>query len=211
VRLEFSPPVLRVELRSGCVEVEPQLPGLHNALNLTAALGVADALGLDTAAAASALSAFAGVGRRFERRGTSAGVEVVDDYAHLQGEILAAIKAARQVCNGRVHVAFQPHRYSRTEALWHTYAEALATADSVVITDIYPSGEPPREGITSDLVVKDLQEKCPALSVLRVNSIHGVPPALASVAESGDMCLLLSAGDLPSIAEEVLAALERKV
>ncbi|MFW2380818.1 MAG: Mur ligase family protein, partial [Acidimicrobiales bacterium] len=210
VHLRFSPPTSQVHIGSHVVGVTPRLPGLHNALNLTGALAVVDALGLDTAAAAASLSDFAGVGRRFERRGVGAGVEVVDDYAHLHGEILAAVRAAREVCDGRVHVAFQPHRYSRTEALWQTYAHALATADSVVITDIFPSGEAPRPGISSKLVFDDLRRIAPSLEVAHVGSIEEVAPALAAVAEAGDLCLLLSAGDLPAIAEQVLTELESR-
>jgi UDP-N-acetylmuramate--alanine ligase len=208
VRLDFTPPVSQVEIGSRIVNVAPQQPGVHNALNMTGALAVVDVLGLDTAAAAAALSEFKGVGRRFERRGSRAGVEVVDDYAHLHGEIQAAIRAARQVCTGRVHVAFQPHRYSRTEALWQTYADALATADSVVLTDVYSSGESPRPGITSDLIFDDLRRVAPSLPVTQVGAIDRVPAALAAVAASGDLCLLLSAGDLPTVAERVLEALE---
>ncbi len=208
VTLGFTPPVSQIALGSQVVGVEPQLPGVHNALNMTGALAVVHVLGFDTAAAAAALSEFKGVGRRFERRGSRSGVEVVDDYAHLHGEIQAAIRAARQVCEGRVHVAFQPHRYSRTEALWQTYADALVLADSVVLTDIYSSGEAPRPGITSDLIADDLRRVAPSLPVTQVGTIDRVPTALAAVAVRGDLCLLLSAGDLPTIAEDVLDALE---
>ena len=207
VGLHFDPPAATVRIDGFERRLEPRLPGLHNALNLTAALAVAAALDLDLESAAAALDRFEGVGRRFERRGVSGGVQVVDDYAHLRGEIVAAIAAAREVCDGRIHVAFQPHRYSRTEALWHTYADALLTADSVVLTDIYASGEDRRAGITSDLIFDDLVGRHPRTALVRVGTPDEVPAALAELAQSGDLCLLLSAGDLPSIAEPLLDAL----
>lgn len=185
-------------------------PGRHNALNATAALAVVHAMGGDVGRAAEALSSFGGVGRRFEVRGVGAGVTVVDDYAHLQGEIRAAICGARDIADGRVLLAFQPHRYSRTESLWPTYSSALATADVVVITDIYPAGEQPREGISADLVYDDLRRTSPDLDVVRVGPASEVPAALAARAASGDVCLLLSAGDLPDVAAEVLAAVESR-
>jgi UDP-N-acetylmuramate--alanine ligase len=185
-------------------------PGLHNALNATAALAVVHAMGGDVVRAAAALGSFGGVGRRFEIRGVVAGVTVVDDYAHLQGEIQAAICAARDIATGRVLVAFQPHRFSRTEALWPTYAAALSAADAVVITDIYTAGEPPRKGISADLVYDDLLASAPDLDVVRVGPPADVPAALAGRAAPGDVCLLLSAGDLPNVSADVLAAVRSR-
>ncbi len=207
VRLVFDPPQSALEFDGLQFVVDPQQPGRHNALNLTAAVAVVRALGGNVGAAVEALNSFEGVGRRFERRGEAGGVVVVDDYAHLHGEILAAIAAARQVCGNRVHVVFQPHRYSRTEALWQTYASALAEADSVVITDIYSSGETPRPGISADLVFDHLRTFAPSLNVLRVGGPADVPGAAARLADPGDLVLLLSAGDLPAVADEVLDAL----
>ena len=207
VQLLFDPPDSSVRVGESMHSVKPRQPGRHNALNLTAAIAVVDAFKGDVAAAVQALDSFEGVGRRFERRGSAGGVEVVDDYAHLQGEILAAITAARQVCDQKVHVVFQPHRFSRTEALWNTYATALATADTVVVTDIYSSGEAPRPGITADLVFDHLRELAPTLPVSRVGSPSEVPAEIARLAAAGDLCLLLSAGDLPAIADDVLEAL----
>lgn len=208
VQLLFDPPESSVRIGDSLHSVAPRQPGRHNALNLTAAIAVVHAFDGDVVAAVQALDSFTGVGRRFERRGNAGGVEVVDDYAHLQGEILAAITAARQVCKEKVHVVFQPHRYSRTEALWHTYASALAAADSVVITDIYSSGEAPRPGISADLVFDDLRRLAPNLEISRVGSPSEVPREVARLAAPGDLCLLLSAGDLPAVADDVLQALD---
>ncbi len=208
VRLEFSPPDSKLTIGTQTISCAPRSPGLHNALNFSAALSVAHALNLDVEAAGRALEAFAGVGRRFEVRGTANGIVVVDDYAHLHGEIEAAIRAAREVTSERVHVVFQPHRFSRTEALWHTYGAALQAADSVVVTDIFSSGESPRPGINADLVFDDLRRQAPNVPTVRVGPPAEVPEALAAIANPGDLCLLLSAGDLPTIVPDLLARLQ---
>ena len=131
------------------IHVTLAVPGEHNALNAAAAIAALHAAaGVEPAEAAGALVGFAGVGRRFERRGTVAGASVVDDYAHHPTEVAATIKAARAHAPGRVLVCFQPHLYSRTEALARRFGMALATADEVVVTDIYPAREAPVEGVT---------------------------------------------------------------
>ncbi len=213
VRLSYHPTGSSVRIGETDYPIHPGQPGIHNARNCAAAIGVVLAhAGGSTedgeapiAAACRALSDFGGVGRRFEVRGVTNGITVVDDYAHLSGEISAAITAARDVTAGRVIVAFQPHRFSRTEALWSTYAPALATADAVILTDIYSSGEAPRPGISSDLIATALSETYPDLPVDRVGAPYEVPSAIAARALPGDHCLLLSAGDLPSIADQTLA------
>ncbi len=207
VRLAFSASDSTVSVDSIDHLITPQLPGLHNALNMTAAIAAVVAVGGNVPGAIDGLNSFAGVGRRFEVRGCVNGITLVDDYAHLNGEIVAAIQAARDVSSGRVIVAFQPHRFSRTAALWQTYAPALANADAVIVTDIYPSGETPRPGVSADLVAGALRELAPDLTVLRVGSAAEVPATIADIARPGDYCLLLSAGDLPTIADQTLKLL----
>ncbi len=207
VRLAFSASDSTVCVNGVDYPITPQLPGLHNALNMTAAIAAVVAVGGDVPGAIDGLNSFAGVGRRFEVRGCANDITVVDDYAHLNGEIAAAIRAARDVASGRVIVAFQPHRFSRTAALWETYAPALANADAVVITDIYPSGETPRLGVSADLVAGALRELAPDLTVVQVGPAGEVPAAIADIARPGDYCLLLSAGDLPTIADQTLELL----
>ncbi|NNF54815.1 MAG: UDP-N-acetylmuramate--L-alanine ligase [Acidimicrobiales bacterium] len=207
VRLTFSVTDSTVTVDGTDYRLVPQLPGLHNALNMTAAIAAVVAVEGDVPGAIDGLNSFAGVGRRFEVRGCANDITVVDDYAHLNGEIIAAISAARDVASGRVIVAFQPHRFSRTAALWETYAPALAKADAVVITDIYPSGEAPRPGVSADLVAGALRELAPDLTMVRVGPAIEVPKAIAEIARPGDYCLLLSAGDLPAIADQTLRLL----
>src|SRR4051812_5791622 len=131
------------------INLRLRVPGLHNLRNAVAALAVADALGAPLERAAAALGDFTGVGRRFERLGEFSGVAVVDDYAHHPSELAATLSAARQAFPGRRLVAvFQPHLYSRTAAHGQAMGEALAAADLVIVTEIYPAREQPIAGVT---------------------------------------------------------------
>ncbi|MGZ8764269.1 MAG: UDP-N-acetylmuramate--L-alanine ligase, partial [Acidimicrobiia bacterium] len=127
------------------------VPGRHNALNAAGAAAMATELGVGFDAIAQALGAFGGVARRFQFRGEAAGVTLVDDYAHLPGEIVQAIRAARESGWPRVVVAFQPHRYSRTGRLWREFADAFDGADQLILTDIYAAGEDPVPGVSGRL------------------------------------------------------------
>lgn len=209
LRLVYAPARSQVHHRGTLHDLRVGPPGRHNALNMTAALGVLVALGHPVGEGLDGAAAFAGVGRRFEVRGSAAGVTVIDDYAHLAGEIRAAISAARDRGDGRVVAVFQPHRYSRTAALWPTFAGALQLADAVVVTDIYASGEQPRTGVSSGAIVDDLRRIAPKIPVRRVGEPAEVAAAVAPLLTPGDTCLLLSAGDLPGIAEAVLAEIAR--
>ncbi|HEY3240050.1 MAG TPA: UDP-N-acetylmuramate--L-alanine ligase, partial [Acidimicrobiia bacterium] len=119
-------------------------PGIHNARNAAAAAAVATEIGVPFAAVRSALGRFAGVARRFQFHGEVDGVSLVDDYAHLPGEVKATLAAAREGGWSRVVAVFQPHRYSRTARLWRDFGEAFDDADMVVLTDVYAAGEPPQ-------------------------------------------------------------------
>ncbi|MBO0748497.1 MAG: UDP-N-acetylmuramate--L-alanine ligase, partial [Acidimicrobiaceae bacterium] len=134
------------------------VPGRHNALNATAALGLALAIGVEPEVAIGSLETFGGVARRFERRGEREGITFVDDYAHLPNEVKTAVGTARDGGWERVVVVFQPHRYSRTAALWRDFADSFVGADVVMITDVYPSGEAPRRGVGGHLVARAVAE-----------------------------------------------------
>jgi UDP-N-acetylmuramate--alanine ligase len=180
-----------------------RVPGLHNLRNAVAALGAVDALGGDLAAAASALADFQGVGRRFERLGEFAGVAVVDDYAHHPSELSATLSAARQAFPGRRLVAvFQPHLYSRTAAHGQAMGEALAVADLVFVTEIYPAREQPIAGV-SGRQVADAAERAGADARFQ--------PTRADVGRNvyrelrpGDVVLTLGAGDITRVAPELV-------
>ena len=120
--------------------------GAKLAQNAAVAAATAIALGVPFDAAQRAFARFGGVARRFEHRGEARGVRFVDDYAHLPTEVGAVLAAARATTVGRVVVVFQPHRYSRTEAVWEQFADSFAAADEVVVTDVYAAGEEPVPG-----------------------------------------------------------------
>ena len=133
-------------------------PGAHNVLNATAAIAVALELGVTPDIAREGLEKFTGVGRRFEIKGEVNGIRVVDDYGHHPTEILATLAAARSCCTARVHVLFQPHRYTRTMHLMDEFAKAFHSADRVVLLDIYAASERPIEGVTAHALATRMRE-----------------------------------------------------
>lgn len=183
------------------------LPGHHNALNAAAALTIALQLDVDFETAAEGLARFAGVARRFETRGEHRGVRFVDDYAHLPAEVEVAVATAKSGPWNRVIAAYQPHRFSRTEALGATFALSFRGVDHLVLTDIYPSGETPREGVTGRIVLDAVQEACPELSVSWQPTLDDVAQHLAATVGPGDLCLTLGAGDLTTVPDRVLSLL----
>ncbi len=185
-------------------------PGLHNARNATAALAMAVLLGGDGVRAARALSAFGGVGRRFERRGEINGITLVDDYAHLPTEVDAALQAAASTEPMRLVAVFQPHRYSRTEQLWSSFTDSFVGADVLFVTGIYSSGEAPRPGISGSLISNDVAKAHPDADVRYVETLDDVVEALADELTAGDLCLTLGAGDLTTIPDRVIAAIEAR-
>lgn len=188
-------------------DIHLPVAGVHNARNAAAAVTCAVELGAPFDACASALARFAGVARRFEHRGEAGGVHFVDDYAHLPTEVAAAIAAAVDGGWGRVVCVFQPHRYSRTEALWRDFADAFDGADVVVVTDVYPSGEAPRPGVTGRLVVDAVLTAHPDLPVVYRPGLNDVVEWLTAELRPGDLCLTLGAGDLTTVPTRVLARL----
>jgi UDP-N-acetylmuramate--alanine ligase len=188
----------------------PAAPGIHNARNGTAAIALAHQLGVPLELAAAALRQFRGVARRFEVRGEAAGVVLVDSYDHLPTEVAAALAAARAGGWRRVVCCFQPHRYSRTEALGSTFADAFADADLLAVTGIYPAGEPPRPGITGKVVVDAVLDAHPWRSVAWLPTLDDVTAYLGSTLRPGDLCLTLGAGDLTTVPDRVLRVLEAR-
>ncbi|HVL91951.1 MAG TPA: UDP-N-acetylmuramate--L-alanine ligase [Acidimicrobiales bacterium] len=184
--------------------VELPVPGLHNARNACGALAVADLLGAPFPAAAAGLARYGGVARRYQFRGTRAGVSFVDDYAHLPGEVRAALATARTGGWSRVVCVFQPHRFSRTADLADDFAGAFADADEVVVTDVYPAGEAPRPGVTGRLVADAVRRDRAPGTVHYVADRRDWAPAVAALLRPGDLCLVLGAGDVTLLAGELL-------
>lgn len=180
-------------------------PGMHNALNATAAIAVAHSLGADVDRAAAGLAGYGGTRRRFEDRGIAEGVRVIDDYAHHPTELRAVLSAARGVVTdgGRVWAIFQPHLYSRTMEFREEFAQALGLADEVVVLDVFPAREDPVPGVTGALIA----DRVPQKNVKFVESFAEAVPFVAGRVRPGDLVLTIGAGDVTILGPELLSAL----
>jgi len=170
------------------------LLGDHNRHNAACALAALELAGVGRAEVAPVLAEFTGAGRRLERLGEAAGVEVIDDYAHHPVEIAATLHAVRD--GGRVLVLFQPHLYSRTRHLAAELAAALAAADAVAVADVYPAREQPIRGVTGKLVVDALAERRPGMPLAWAPDWQDGARFLARRARAGDRVLTVGAGDV---------------
>ena len=182
-----------------------KVPGRHNLSNALATVAVGLELGLTFAQVAAGLSEFQGAERRFEVRGEPNGVLVVDDYGHHPTEIAAVLSAARTL-NRRIIVAFQPHRFTRTAALKSQFGPSLASADHVVLTDIYPAGEDPIPGVTIDTLAAEIRGTL-TQPVDVVPHLRDLPAALMRLARPGDVVITLGAGSIGSVAGKLIALL----
>jgi len=185
------------------------MPGLHNARNATAAAAAALEMGLPFRAVQAALAGFAGVGRRFDDRGSVGGVDFIDDYAHLPTEVNAALAAAVDTRHERIVAVFQPHRFSRTQALWQDFTGCFSDADQLIITGIYSSGEAPREGVTGQLIVDAVNAGSSPPPIVYHDDRESLAAAVAAQLQPGDLCITLGAGDLVTLPDEVQAIMGR--
>jgi UDP-N-acetylmuramate--alanine ligase len=183
---------------------ELHVPGHHNVLNATAAVAIAHQLEVPADRIADGLKSFRGVDRRFQLRGKARGVTVVDDYGHHPTEIRATLAAARECGHPKIHVVFQPHRYSRTKDLMLEFGNAFKDANTVIVLPIYAANEEPIPGITAER----LAERIEGPKVLTVADFPGAVSAVASVAEEGDLILTLGAGSVSQLAPQILKLLE---
>ncbi|HET7272729.1 MAG TPA: UDP-N-acetylmuramate--L-alanine ligase [Rubrobacter sp.] len=191
-------------------EVELGVYGRHNVLNSLAAAAVARWLGYDACEAARTLKGFGGVRRRFQLKGESAQVRVVDDYAHHPTELSATLAAARSTMttDGRVIAVFQPHRFSRTRALYREFGESFSSADAVLITEVYGAGEMPQPGVNGKLIVDAICETDEHPDVYYIPQQDTIPRVLQEVSRRGDLVLTLGAGDISKAGEDLLDLLE---
>jgi UDP-N-acetylmuramate--alanine ligase len=183
------------------------VPGEHNRRNAAAALAALEQAGFDRSAAEEAIVEFRGAGRRFERRGESAGVAVYDDYGHNAPKVAAAIAAARESTAGRVLVLFQPHLYSRTRHSAHELGRALAAADVVAVTDVYGAREEPVPDVTGKLVVDAVVAARPGAALGWTPRLEDGARFVARRARRGDLVLTVGAGDVERAGALVLAEL----
>jgi UDP-N-acetylmuramate--alanine ligase len=184
------------------------IPGRHNLQNALAAVAVGLELGVPFDRVVGALTEFRGVERRYQTRGTVRGIRVIDDYGHHPTEIAAVLATARDGRPARLVAVFQPHRYTRTRDLLAAFGPALASADVVVLTDIYPAGEPPLPGVTLDTLAEAVRRTVPTLHV--IPRIDDVPAGLARLARSGDLIVTLGAGSISAVGDRLLDLLGRE-
>ena len=201
----FAASVFRVQYHERDLgEFLLRVPGEHNVRNATAAIAVGIGLDIPADKIRDGLANYSGVDRRFQLKGRVNGVTVIDDYGHHPTEIRATLTAARQCGFRRIHVIFQPHRYTRTQLLLEDFATAFADADTVTVLDIYAASEPPITGISGSMLASRIGEKA-AYSA----SFAEAAESAARSTQSGDLVLTLGAGNVVQLGPLVLEALER--
>jgi UDP-N-acetylmuramate--alanine ligase len=187
-------------------EFRLHVPGVHNVLNATAAIAVGIGLDINVDQIRAALESFRGVDRRFQLRGQAGGVSVIDDYGHHPTEVRATLAAARQCGFRKVHVVFQPHRYTRTQLLMDEFATAFRDADTLFILDIYAASEAPIEGITGEALAGQIKETG-GHEARYAASFAEAAEAVVAQAQDGDMILTLGAGNVSQLGPMILERL----
>jgi UDP-N-acetylmuramate--alanine ligase len=188
-----------------CGEFSIGVPGHHMVLNALATIGVALELGVELDVIRASLASFTGADRRFQKRGEKSGILVIDDYGHHPTEIAATLAAARRSFpDRRIIVAFQPHRYSRTQALLDEFGRAFFDADAVLVTDIYAASEPPIPGLSGRSVVEAILAHGQREARF-VPKVDDIPAALAGVVRPGDLVVTMGAGTITNAGPALLA------
>jgi UDP-N-acetylmuramate--alanine ligase len=180
------------------------IPGTHNVVNSLAAVAVGADLGLTFDAIREGLESFTGVDRRFQLRGEAAGLTVIDDYGHHPTEVKVTLDTLKARAGGRrTVVLFQPHRYTRTEALWDDFCRAFHLADVVLVTDIYAASEEPIAGVTAEALAQAIAERGHRHAAY-AGDLKTATEKLAAEAREGDVVLTLGAGSVWTAGEELL-------
>jgi UDP-N-acetylmuramate--alanine ligase len=188
--------------------VKVGLPGEHNVLNALAATGVGLELDLSLEMIREGLKNLGGLARRFQVKGERGDVLVLDDYGHHPTEILATLKAAKECWpDRRLVVVFQPHRYTRTQALYDRFVMSFNEADALIVTPIYPAGERPMEGVSAERLAQGIKEHGHK-EVSFCQGSEGILPRVRSLLRSGDVVMTLGAGDIHKVGEELLESLK---
>ena len=182
------------------------VPGRHNLLNATAAVAVGAQLGIPPMLIEQGLASFRGVDRRFQTKGVVGGITIVDDYGHHPTEIVATLKAARECSFNRIHVIFQPHRYTRTRDLMPEFARAFDNADSVEVLEIYAASEEAIPGVTAEGLVREIA----GTHARAAASVEAAVAAATARAQPGDLIITQGAGSVSAIAPVLLAALHER-
>ena len=180
-----------------------QLPGEHMVLNALAAISVGIEIGVPFSKIKHGLEAFDGVRRRFQKKGTTRGILIFDDYAHHPTEVAATLKGIKENWEGRVVVLFQPHRYSRTQQCFEKFVSSFSQADCLLVTDIYPAGEDPIEGVSAELLAKSIHEEGHA-AVKYVGDLGAAQKICAQELQEGDFFITMGAGPVFKVGEALL-------
>jgi UDP-N-acetylmuramate--alanine ligase len=187
-------------------QLKLQLPGRYSATNALAAVAVAHELEIPFCRTVEALAAFNGIHRRFEIKGQSRDVLVIDDYGHHPVEVRATIGAIRESWKRPLTVIFQPHRYSRTQDLFDDFLTAFEGADRLVLTEIYAAGEDPIPGVTGEALYQAIRRQG-HMDIEFIADKTSIAPQLAGRLIAGDVVLTLGAGDIYKVGESIVAAL----
>lgn len=183
-----------------------RVPGLHNVLNATAAIALAHQLNVPLDTIREGLLQYSGVERRLQLRGEAGGITVMDDYGHHPTEVRATLAALRLLPGKRLHVIFQPHRFTRTQHLMDEFARSFHQADSVLLLDIYAASEPPIPGVTSEVLASRLRDFGHRGAEV-VGTLDGAIKRVLEIAEPGDMIVTLGAGSVYQAGERILELL----
>jgi UDP-N-acetylmuramate--alanine ligase len=187
------------------LELELRVDGAHNLLNAAATVATVRSLGVSPQTAVEALSTFSGVHRRFEHRGTVRGADFYDDYGHVPLELAVTLQVARRLAPKRLIALFQPHRYSRTQALWRELGQSLVEADLVLVTDVYGADQDPIPGVTGRLVVEGVKRAAPDKAVVYLPHRSEAIAYLEREIREGDLVVTMGCGDIWMLGEAALA------
>jgi UDP-N-acetylmuramate--alanine ligase len=195
-----------VERRQPLGRIRMEVSGRHNVLNSLAAAAVGRELDLKFEQIREGLAAFRGVARRLERKGEANGIRVIDDYGHHPTEVAAVLATLREAYDGRLLVAFQPHRYTRTRDLYEQFGRCFLQSDRLFLLPVYAAGEPPIPGVDSELIARSARG-AGHKSVDVVSGADELVDRIAAEARPGDVVLTLGAGDITKLGEPILARL----
>ena len=184
------------------------LGGEHNISNALSVIALGLELGIDLKFIKRALAQYKGAKRRLEIKFDKNGFLLIDDYAHHPTEIIATLKAVRNLKQNRIIAVFQPHRYSRTKLLLDEFGKSFDLADCVIITDIYPASEPPIEGINGRSVFNKIKERTPDKEIIFLPK-EGIVTHLLEIIKPDDTVIMLGAGDIVKICDELAEKLKR--
>ncbi len=191
-------------------EVRLNHPGTHNILNALAAIAVSMEVGIEKEACLAGLAEFKGVGRRFERKGTEKGIDIIDDYGHHPAEILATLRCAKQVFpNRRILMAFQPHRFTRTQSLFGDFCQSFEDVDKLFLAEIYGASEKPIPGISGQSLALGIQQVSHT-DVEFITKIDDMENVIFNELKEGDVLITQGAGNITKLGPLLLERLRHK-